>query len=225
MIEMEAETLDVIQYKTLKAYANCARYLTHPTGSIYAVVGWASNISLIDKDLSVIDTYEGDYATSRLFVYKAVSNELYLHCSDNGLRRLMPDYRISRIRILPNRGICQIFNNKDGELQVIFPLATQRWRSGEVYDYNTGQSSALRGSFYRHDSVDNHIPVVNEKRPIKGYFLGRGIQLISESDPDHPRFIEYSSDLFVFGCSFRGIQGDMTDHDCEVIYMNGGIFQ
>ena len=225
LIEMDAETLDVINHTTLKSTANCARYLTHQVESTYAVVGWASNISLVDRDLSIIETYEGDYPIYRSYLYKNANNEFYLHCSDNGVRKITPDYRVSRIRILPHRGICSFYEKKDGGLQVLYPMAIQKWRSGEIYDYNTGQSTALRGSFYRHDTFDNHIPAVNEKQNTKGYFLGQGIQLISKTDPDNPRFIEYSSDLYVFGCSFRDVQGDMTDHDREVIYMNGGIIE
>ncbi|MBR6569380.1 MAG: TIR domain-containing protein [Clostridia bacterium] len=221
MMEFDAESMAFIRSARMSGQISQVVYLSGEEGA-YAAACWNADVSVLTESLDVLSACTGDYPVRKISATKGEDGRYYLLCSDGYMRQYDENYRVSRMRQLGRYSVARYHFGEDGGLRIAHPLETSRWTGGCDYCFDTDRLTPL-GSSYRDDGkdVDDGVLPRTTRDPI--YFLDRCVHLIVPEEPEGFRDIYYIRDLYIFGCSFRHIAGDLTDEEKYLLYMNGGL--
>ena len=152
-------------------------------------------------------------------------DSIYLLGSDRYLRMLDKDYRVCRKRkwVYGSDEVVLMFFDRENENSCFAsPLSTSRWQAGEKYIFDTDEIKPLTDVYS--DMGDGVLKIKDQSDyQTRVYALDHGLQIIYRDDPGHLSYVEFTNHILIFGCSFKGVSGDLTEDDRMMIYMDGGI--
>lgn len=223
VIEFDTQTMKMRNRVRLAGTVNCVNYVCGNYGKAYAVAGWHINVSVLDSELNIISTCEGEPATRKVSVLSNREGTLFLLCSDSVMRRLDNDLRVSRIRRNIPHGMRKYLDatNKNGIL-IAYPLLSTRWKSGAIYNFDDDDYRPLTDEYYQEPRDERKVYLRLKSRKKIAYFMDRVMRVVSSDSPNHGIDFPYRSGIFVFGCSFRNLNGNITEEEKSILYMNGG---
>lgn len=215
--EFDVLTLEILHKRTFSRKVECADYTD--TG---VVVGCDTDVILLDEGFSESLTLHGARIAPVLWIQKSHDGEGYYIISKNGeIKKMDDNLVVQRIRTL--RGVKKCVWGRDrltGEIQLIF---TRGEGGADSIRYSFGKDIA-EPLGWRYEFYEKEDGRIYAERRI--YKLDSNLCLLMiDNKPPYSKIKYYNNmGVFIYGCSFRGIGGNLSNgENIDFIYRNGGL--
>lgn len=214
IMEFDCMTLCLIQKKTFSSKVHCVCY-----GNNCIVAGVSSQVVIMGQDLTEQFTMFGTKTNTIGSIVSSPDGQgYYLVTGDGEIKLLDQTLTVRRIRRCKNKKrFAWVRDRKTNELQMMF-LPTPNFTNGSRYSFERDRIEPLGWCF---EFLDSQTEETDDQRIYK---FDTSIMAISTQPPYNK--IEYTNygGIWIFGCSFLGIQGDLSDRKCRhLLKQNGGI--
>lgn len=217
VMEYDNQSMTLIRKKELPGKVHALCY--GKNDAVY--VGSGSSIVVLGQDFSVRLTLPGvPTATITVLNPDPKGDGYYVRTSYKEIKKLDSQLRVQRIRVF-NDGT-GVFNwcrdRGTGEYQMMF-LPGKLYPNGSRYDFETDKAQPLGWRYEQLELWPEHSRDDHRVYNLINYLL------MVEKTPPYTRttFVNYRG-IWIFGCSFLGIGGDMADKkNLQLIRQNGGI--
>lgn len=214
LVEYDAESFDVLNRKELSANIQCACYLRNGLA-----VGSGSNLIVLDSDFSEESVLQGSQIKPIGVVSEDYEGHGYYVFSSNGeVKKLNHELIVQNMRFTGNKtGFVWVRDRLTNGIQMAF-LPSKRFPFGARYSYETDRIEPLG---WRYEFVD--IPEYSDDEQ-RFYKMDSSLLVIERLPPY--RKIKYTNytGIWIFGCSFDNIHGDMANRrNIRFLIQNGGI--
>lgn len=214
LVEYDAETFDILNRKTFSEKVLSACYINKGVA-----VGAGINLFLLDTDFSEEAVLRGSQIRSINVVAEEYAGDGYYVFSSNGeIKKLNHELIVQSMRAISGKGsFVWVRDRLTNEIQMAFQPA-KYFPFGSRYSYEAARLEPLG---WRYEFVD--LPANNDDEQ-EFYKMYSSLLVIEKVLPY--RKMQYSNytGIWIFGCSFGGIQGDMaTRRNSSFLVQNGGI--
>lgn len=214
LVEYDAESFDVLNRKEFSANIQCACYLRNGLA-----VGSGSNLIVLDSDFSEESVLQGSQIKPIGVVSEDYEGHGYYVFSSNGeVKKLNHELIVQNMRFTGNKaGFVWVRDRLTNGIQMAF-LPSKRFPFGARYSYETDRIEPLG---WRYEFVD--IPEYSNDEQ-RFYKMDSSLLVIERLPPY--RKIKYTNytGIWIFGCSFDNIHGDMANRrNIRFLIQNGGI--
>jgi len=214
LVEYDAETFDILNRKTFSEKVLSACYINKGVA-----VGAGINLFLLDTDFSEEAVLRGSQIRSINVVAEEYAGDGYYVFSSNGeIKKLNHELIVQSMRAISGKGsFVWVRDRLTNEIQMAFQPA-KYFPFGSRYSYEAARLEPLG---WRYEFVD--LPANNDDE--QEFYKMYSSLLVIEKVPPY-RKMQYTNytGIWIFGCSFGGIQGDMaTRRNSSFLVQNGGI--
>ena len=214
LVEYDAETFDILNRKTFSAKVLLACYINKGVA-----VGAGTNLFLLDTDFSEEVVLQGSQIRSINVVAEDYAGDGYYVFSSNGeIKKLNHELVVQSIRAVSGEGsFVWVRDRLTNEVQMAFQ-PSKDFPFGSRYSYETARLEPLG---WRYEFVD--LPANNDDE--QEFYKMYSSLLVIEKVPPY-RKMQYTNytGIWIFGCTFNGIKGDMaTRRNSSFLVQNGGI--
>ena len=214
LVEYDAESFDVLNRKVFSANIQCACYLSDGVA-----VGSGTNLMILDTDFSEKVVLQGSQIKQIGVVSEDYEGNGYYVFSSNGeVKKLNHELIVQNMRFTGSKTrFVWVRDRLTNSIQMAF-LPWKRFPFGARYTYETDRIEPLG---WRYEFVD--IPEYSDDE--QRYYKMDSSLLVIERFPPY-RKITYTNytGIWIFGCSFDNIHGDMANRrNINFLIQNGGI--
>ena len=212
LVEYDAETFDILNRKTFSEKVLSECYINKGVGA-------GINLFLLDTDFSEEAVLRGSQIRSINVVAEEYAGDGYYVFSSNGeIKKLNHELIVQSMRAISGKGsFVWVRDRLTNEIQMAFQPA-KYFPFGSRYSYEAARLEPLG---WRYEFVD--LPANNDDE--QEFYKMYSSLLVIEKVPPY-RKMQYTNytGIWIFGCSFGGIQGDMaTRRNSSFLVQNGGI--
>lgn len=215
LVEYDADSFDVLNRKVFSANIQCACYLRNGIA-----VGSGSNLIILDSDFSEESVLQGSQIKSIGVVSEDYEENGYYVFSSNGeVKKLNHDLIVQNMRFTGSKtGFVWVRDRLTKSIQMAF-LPWKRFPFGARYSYETDRIEPLG---WRYEFVD--IPVNGDEDEQRFYKMDSSLLVIERFPPYRKIIYTNYTGIWIFGCSFNGIRGDIGNRrNIGFLIQNGGI--
>ena len=215
LVEYDAESFDVVNRKVFSANIQCACYLRNGIA-----VGSGTNLIILDADFSEDLVLQGSQIKQIGVVSEDYEGNGYYVFSSNGeVKKLNHELIVQNMRFTGSKtGFVWVRDRLTNSIQMAF-LPWKRFRYGARYSYETDHFEPLG---WRYEFVD--IPEYSDDDEQRFYKMESSLLVIERFPPYRKIVYTNYSGIWIFGCSFNCIHGDMSNRrNISFLIQNGGI--
>lgn len=215
LIEYDTESFLILNKKKFSTGVWCACYIKN---GIAAGVG--SSIVLLDPEFSENQRLRGVQIKPISIVSESYEDDDYYLFSANGeIKKLNSDLIVQNMRAIGYQSqFVWCRDRLSGEIQMAF-LPSEEFPYGSRYTYETDFLEPLG---WRYEFVD--LPVYTEEDEQRFYKLDSSLMVVERIPPYKKIIFPNYTGIWIFGCSFQKIQGDMAEEqNKKFLIQNGGI--
>lgn len=214
LVEYDAESFAVLNKKVFSANIRCACYLRNGIA-----VGSGSNLIVLDSDFSEESVLQGSQIKQIGVVSEDYDGNGYYVFSSNGeVKKLNHELIVQNMRFTGSKtDFVWVRDRLTNGIQMVF-LPWKCFPYGARYSYETDRIELLG---WRYEFID--IPEYSDDE--QRFYKMESTLLVIERFPPYRKII-YSNytGIWIFGCSFNGIRGDMSNRrNISFLIQNGGI--
>ncbi|OUP77719.1 hypothetical protein B5F08_08035 [Anaeromassilibacillus sp. An172] len=215
LVEYDAESFDVLNRKVFSANIQCACYLRNGIA-----VGSGTNLIVLDSDFSEESALQGSQIKQIGVVSEDYEGNGYYVFSSNGeVKKLNHELIVQNMRFTGSKtGCVWVRDRLTNSIQMAF-LPWKRFPFGARYSYETDRIEPLG---WRYEFVD--IPEYSDDDEQRVYKMDSSLLVIERFPPYRKLIYSNYTGIWIFGCSFNGIHGDMSNRrNINFLIQNGGI--
>lgn len=215
LVEYDAESFDVLNRKVFSANIQCACYLRNGIA-----VGSGTNLIVLDSDFSEESVLQGSQIKQIGVVSENYEGNGYYVFSSNGeVKKLNHELIVQNMRFIGSKtGFVWVRDRLTNSIQMAF-LPWIRFPFGARYSYETDRIEPLG---WRYELVD--IPEYSDDDEQRFYKMDSSLLVIERFPPYRKITYTNYTGIWIFGCSFDNIHGDMTNRrNINFLIQNGGI--
>lgn len=215
LVEYDAECFDVLNRKVFSSNIQCVCYLRNGIA-----VGVGSSLVLLDSDFSEESVLQGSQIKSIGVVSEDYEGNGYYVFSSNGeVKKLNHELIVQNMRFTGNKtGFVWVRDRLTNSIQMAF-LPWKCYPFGARYSYETDHIEPLG---WRYEFVD--IPVNSDTDEQRIYKMDSSLLVIERFPPYRKIIYTNYIGIWIFGCSFNDIHGDMGNRrNISFLIQNGGI--
>lgn len=215
LVEYDAESFDVLNRKVFSANIRCACYLRNGIA-----VGSGTNLIVLDSDFSEESALQGSQIKQIGVVSEDYEGNGYYVFSSNGeVKKLNHELIVQNMRFTGSKtGCVWVRDRLTNSIQMAF-LPWKRFPFGARYSYETDRIEPLG---WRYEFVD--IPEYSDDDEQRVYKMDSSLLVIERFPPYRKLIYSNYTGIWIFGCSFNGIHGDMSNRrNINFLIQNGGI--
>ena len=216
VLEYDNRTMTLIQKRRLNEPVYCVCY--GKNDAVY--VGSGNSVVVLGSDFSKQYTLTGVQMSALLSKNMGPEGKDYYLFSRNGeIKRLDENLCVQRMHTYSESGSSPIWgkDRMTGEYQMLF-LPSRRYPYGSRLNFETGEVAPLGWSYEVQDAE-----LFKEKSTKKLHKLETSVLAVDKKPPYRKTvFVNYRG-VWIFGCSFKGIQGSMAEEkNLYFLKQNGG---
>ena len=223
LVEYDADSFDVLNRRFFSANIQCACYLRNGVA-----VGFGTNLMILDSDFSEEAVLQG----SQIKPIGAVSEDYtgvvsedyeeqgYFVISSNGeIKKLNRELIVQNMRFTVSKNsFVWVRDRLTNSIQMAF-LPWKRFPFGARYSYETDRIESLG---WRYEFID--IPEYSDDDEQRFYKMNSSLLVLERLPPYRKITYTNYTGIWIFGCSFNKINGDMASpRNINFLIQNGGI--
>lgn len=215
LVEYDAESFDVLNRKVFSANIQCACYLRNGIA-----VGSGTNLIVLDSDFSEESALQGSQIKQIGVVSEDYEGNGYYVFSSNGeVKKLNHELIVQNMRFTGSKtGFVWVRDRLTNSIQMAF-LPWKCFPFGARYSYETDRIEPLG---WRYEFVD--IPEYSDDDEQRFYKMDSSLLVIERFPPYRKLIYSNYTGIWIFGCSFNGIHGNMSNRrNINFLIQNGGI--
>lgn len=215
LVEYDAESFEILNRKVFSGYIQCACYLNSGVA-----VGAGSDLILLDANFSEESILHGSQIQSIETVIEDLEGNGYYILSSNGeVKKLNHELIVQNMRFTERKnGIVWARDRLTNNIQMAF-LPWDKFPFGARYSYETNYFEPLG---WRYEFVD--VPESSDDDGQRYYKMDSSLLVLEQLPPYRKIIYPNYTGIWIFGCSFDDIRGDMNNHrDLSFLIQNGGI--
>ena len=215
LIEFETEGYTVVRKKQFNSNVGIACYIENKV-----VVSFGSKLHILNEDFSESNMVESDSGSEIKHYIKDWNNDgCYILSSDGVIKKLDSEFIVQRIRHVDSIANLSWAKYKRSGKVVLLLSKTKKHPYGVAFDFETGASDEL---LYNYDLLESFYL---DNRDNTYYTMNNQIVTYKRTSPYQKLIFDNHSRIFIYGCSFINIKGDVVEHPegKTFIHQNGGI--
>ena len=215
LVEYDADSFDVLNRKFFSANIQCACYLKNGVA-----VGSGTNLMILDSDFSEEVILQGSQIKPIGVVSEDYEGQGYYVFSSNGeVKKLNHELIVQNMRFTESKtGFVWVRDRFTNSIQMAF-LPWKRFPFGARYSYDTDRIESLG---WRYEFID--IPEYSDDDEQRFYKMDSSLLVIERLPPYRKITYTNYTGIWIFGCSFDNIHGDMASRrNISFLIQNGGI--
>ncbi len=216
LVEYDTETFEVLNKKIFHSAVQCACYMKNGIA-----VGAGTNIIFLDFNFAEDYILQGSQTKSIMVISNSYDDNGYYILSSNGeLKKLNQELIVQSMRFIVNKSqFAWVRDRLTNKIQMAF-LPSEQFQFGARYTY---ESDIVEPLGWRYEFVDTVSSDGNDDEQ-QFYNMHASIMLFERTPPYRKiEFTNYTG-IWIFGCSFKNIRGDMkTQQNINFLVQNGGI--
>lgn len=215
LVEYDAESFDVLKRRFFSGNIQCACYLRNGVA-----VGCGTNLMILDTDFSEEVVLQGSQIKPIGVVSEDYEGHGYYVFSSNGeVKKLNHELIVQNMRFTGSKtGFVWVRDRLTNKIQMAF-LPWKNFPFGARYSYKTDSIEPLG---WRYEFVD--IPEYSDDDEQRFYKMDSSLLVIERFPPYRKITYTNYTGIWIFGCSFDNIHGDMANRrNINFLLQNGGI--
>lgn len=215
LVEYDADSFDALNRKFFSANIQCACYLKNGVA-----VGSGTNLMILDSDFSEEVILQGSQIKPIGVVSEDYEGQGYYVFSSNGeVKKLNHELIVQNMRFTGSKtGFVWVRDRFTNNIQMAF-LPWKRFPFGARYSYDTDRIESLG---WRYEFID--IPEYSDDDEQRFYKMDSSLLVIERLPPYRKITYTNYTGIWIFGCSFDNIHGDMASRrNISFLIQNGGI--
>lgn len=215
LVEYDADSFDVLNRKIFSANIQCACYLKNGVA-----VGSGTNLMILDSDFSEEVILQGSQIKPIGVVSEDFEGQGYYVFSSNGeVKKLNHELIVQNMRFTGSKtGFVWVRDRFTNNIQMAF-LPWKRFPFGARYSYDTDRIESLG---WRYEFIDIHEYSDDDEQ--RFYKMDSSLLVIERLPPYRKITYTNYTGIWIFGCSFDNIHGDMASRrNISFLIQNGGI--
>lgn len=215
LMEFDSSTLALVRKKVFSGNVRSVCY-----GNGVIVAGVSSNVVILEEDFTELINLRGSQVKSIVSVSKNPNGEGYYLVSSNGeIKMLDQKLRVRRVRKTQNKYKFVWARDRLTKEQQMCFLPLGDYQNGLRYSFETNRFEHLG---WRYEFLDLGMMDIADNR--HRYVLDTDLMVIGTEPPYDKLIYSNYGGIWIFGCSFRDMKGDISDHNnLQFLKQNGGV--
>ena len=215
LLEFDTNSLSLVNKRVFNEKLGSACY-----GKDKIVVGAANMVYLLETDFSTIEVLSGSQIkVISMFTYDPDGDGYYVLSKNGELKKLDNQLNVQRIRrVCHVNKFAWVKDRLTQEKQVFF-LPSREYEYGISYSYDKDLFMNLG---WRYEFIDMTLNRSRESNKL--YLLESSLMNVGSSDTCGKIIYTNYGGIWIFGCSYKGIKGEMAEYKHKrFIEQNGGL--